>query len=52
MHHIYGAEVKVKGFSGYLSELLVYTFGSLIDLFETLQIQASFGIIPAERSGE
>ncbi|MFP3278780.1 MAG: CCA tRNA nucleotidyltransferase [Candidatus Micrarchaeota archaeon] len=50
MHHIYGAEVKVKGFSGYLSELLVYTFGSLIDLFEKAsKFKLPLVIIPAEK---
>ena len=29
VHHIYGAEIKIKGFSGYLCELLIYSFGSL-----------------------
>ncbi len=33
-HKIYGAEVKIKGFSGYLCELLVYNFGSLDKLLE------------------
>lgn len=37
-HGLYGAEVKTKGFSGYLCELLVYNFGSLwktIEFFST-----------------
>ncbi len=33
-HNIYGAEVKVKGFSGYLCELLIYNFGSLLGVIE------------------
>ncbi len=33
-HNIYGAEVKTKGFSGYLCELLVHSFGSLTNLLE------------------
>jgi len=33
-HDIYGAEIKIKGFSGYLCELLVYSFGSLKKLLE------------------
>lgn len=31
---VYGAEIKVKGFSGYLCELLIYEYGSFIDLLE------------------
>ena len=30
--NIYGAEIKVEGFSGYLAELLVIHYGSFIDL--------------------
>ncbi|MDE1825765.1 MAG: CCA tRNA nucleotidyltransferase [Candidatus Micrarchaeota archaeon] len=37
MHLIYGAEVKVKGFSGYLCELLIFSFGSLTNLLEMAQ---------------
>lgn len=33
-HNIYGAELKVKGFSGYLCEILVYHYGSLAKLLE------------------
>lgn len=33
-HNIYGAEVKVGGFSGYLCELLVYQYGSILKLLE------------------
>jgi len=33
-HNIYGAEVKTQGFSGYLCELLIYTFGSFDNLLE------------------
>ncbi len=29
-HHIYGAETKTGGFSGYLCELLVYQYGSFL----------------------
>ena len=32
---IYGAEVKTGGFSGYLCELLVYHYGSLLKLLES-----------------
>ncbi len=33
-HHIYGAEVKIGGFTGYLCEILVYQYGSLLGLLE------------------
>ncbi len=33
-HNIYGAEVKVGGFSGYLCELLIHCFGSLYQLLD------------------
>ncbi len=33
-HDLYGAELKIKGFSGYLCELLIYHYGSLLKLFE------------------
>lgn len=32
-NHIYGAEVRINGFSGYLCELLVYQYGSIHNLF-------------------
>jgi len=32
---IYGAELRVEGFSGYLCELLVIRYGSLLSLFES-----------------
>lgn len=31
-HHIYGAEAKVEGFSGYLCELLIHHYGSFAKL--------------------
>ncbi len=34
-HNIYGAEVRISGFSGYLCELLIYYFGSLEALLES-----------------
>ena len=37
-HNIYGAEARVRGFSGYLCELLVHTFG---DITKTLEFFAS-----------
>ncbi|MDE1851319.1 MAG: CCA tRNA nucleotidyltransferase [Candidatus Micrarchaeota archaeon] len=33
-HNIYGAEVKVGGFPGYLCELLIYHYGSLMKMLE------------------
>ncbi len=33
-HNIYGAEVKVGGFPGYLCEILIYQFGSLLRLLD------------------
>jgi tRNA nucleotidyltransferase (CCA-adding enzyme) len=33
-HKIYGAEVKTSGFSGYLCELMIYHYGSLIAFLE------------------
>lgn len=33
-HNIYGAEVKIGGFPGYLCELLIYQYGSLVNLLE------------------
>ncbi|MGI0141717.1 MAG: CCA tRNA nucleotidyltransferase [Candidatus Micrarchaeales archaeon] len=35
-HNIYGAEVKTQGFSGYLCELLVYSYGSLDNLLQNV----------------
>ncbi|MGC8687786.1 MAG: CCA tRNA nucleotidyltransferase [Candidatus Micrarchaeia archaeon] len=32
-HYIYGSDVKTEGFSGYLCEILIYTYGSLLNLF-------------------
>ncbi len=34
-HGIYGAEVKTNGFSGYLCELLIHHYGSIIALLES-----------------
>ena len=33
-HNIYGAEVKIGGFPGYLCEILIYQYGSLTKLLE------------------
>ena len=35
-HHVYGAEAKTEGFSGYLCELLVYHYGSFFKLITSL----------------
>ncbi|MGC9099149.1 MAG: CCA tRNA nucleotidyltransferase [Candidatus Micrarchaeia archaeon] len=49
-HNIYGAEVTVKGFSGYLCELLVLTFGSLTKLLEEApKFKLPMAIIPDEK---
>ncbi len=49
-HNIYGAEVKIKGFSGYLCELLVYNFGSLVDTLEFFsKLELPICIRPKER---
>jgi tRNA nucleotidyltransferase (CCA-adding enzyme) len=32
-HYIYGSDAKIEGFSGYLCEILIYNYGSLINLF-------------------
>ena len=34
---IYGAELRTKGFSGYLCELLVIKFGSFVNVLESIQ---------------
>ncbi len=49
-HRIYGAEVRIKGFSGYLCELLVYNFGSLIGTMEFFsKIKLPICILPKYR---
>ena len=35
-HNIYGAEAKISGFSGYLCELLVYHYGTFLNLLLSL----------------
>ncbi len=32
--HIYGAEISTKGFSGYVSEVLIIKFGSFLSTLE------------------
>lgn len=49
-HNIYGAEVKTKGFSGYLCELLVYSFGSFLNVLEWMAyMKPPVCVYPAER---
>lgn len=49
-HNIYGAEIRIKGFSGYLCELIVYNFGSLIDTLEFFsKLKLPICIRPKER---
>ena len=49
-HGIYGAEVKTKGFAGYLCELLVYQYGSLIKLLEAIsQVSLPICLLPATK---
>lgn len=38
MHNIYGAEVRVGGFPGYLCEILIYQFGSLLRLLDNVAL--------------
>jgi len=46
-HGIYGAEVKTRGFSGYLCELLVYHYRSLLNLLEeATQIKLPYYLNP------
>ncbi len=50
MHNIYGAEVKTSGFSGYLCELLIHTFGSLYRLLEYMTIaEDKIVLLPKEK---
>ncbi|HVA82618.1 MAG TPA: CCA tRNA nucleotidyltransferase [Candidatus Aquilonibacter sp.] len=49
-HNIYGAEVKIKGFSGYLCELLIYNFGSFENLMESVaNFKMPLCITPGEK---
>ncbi|MGC8670542.1 MAG: CCA tRNA nucleotidyltransferase [Thermoprotei archaeon] len=34
---VYGAEIRVRGFSGYASEVLIYRFGSFLNLLKNAQ---------------
>ncbi|MGC8679711.1 MAG: CCA tRNA nucleotidyltransferase [Candidatus Micrarchaeia archaeon] len=50
-HFIYGSDAKTSGFSGYLCELLVYTYGSLINLFSHFYtMKIPLAIIPLHRT--
>jgi tRNA nucleotidyltransferase (CCA-adding enzyme) len=40
-HNLYGAEVKIGGFPGYLCELLIHQFGSLFKALEFFSIASS-----------
>jgi tRNA nucleotidyltransferase (CCA-adding enzyme) len=49
-HGIYGAEAKIEGFSGYLCELLIYHYGSLPKLIESVaNLNLPLGIDAAKR---
>ncbi len=51
VHGIYGAEVKTKGFSGYLCEILIQQFGSLVKLMEEFStIQLPICLYPKDRT--
>ncbi|MDE1869701.1 MAG: CCA tRNA nucleotidyltransferase [Candidatus Micrarchaeota archaeon] len=52
-HNIYGAEVKIKGFSGYLCELLIYSFGSFEGLMESASnFKMPLCIVPGEKEAK
>ena len=51
MNGIYGAEIKISGFSGYLCELLIYYFGSLEKLCEVLP-KAKLPIVIGSKKGD
>lgn len=36
IHGLYGAEIRVQGFSGYLCELLIYKYGSFLNLLKAV----------------
>ncbi len=49
-HSIYGAEVKVGGFSGYLCELLICQYGSFLNFFEVFsKIKLPSILMPASK---
>ena len=49
---IYGAELRVEGFSGYLCELLVIHYGSLLKLFESAADWSEIAIDTEQHSTE
>ena len=50
-HSIYGAEAKIEGFSGYLSELLVYNYGSFMNTLSSIsKLKLPISIDPKSRS--
>lgn len=49
-HRIYGADVEAEGFSGYLCELLIYQYGSFIDLLaHAADLKLPFVMVPAKK---
>lgn len=52
-HHVYGAEAKTEGFSGYLCELLIYHYGSFTKLVTGIaNSKAPIVINTAKTTGE
>ncbi len=50
-HSIYGAEAKIEGFSGYLSELLIYNYGSFMNTLSSIsKLKLPISIDPKSRS--
>ncbi|MDE1811207.1 MAG: hypothetical protein KGH66_04145, partial [Candidatus Micrarchaeota archaeon] len=52
-HHIYGAEARVEGFSGYLCELLVYHYGSFNNVIlglSNLRLPTAIDALTGERA--
>ncbi len=49
---IYGAEAKIEGFSGYLSELLILKFGTFMDLIKNASKWKEYKIITIENINE
>ena len=51
-HHIYGAEARIEGFSGYLCELLVYHYGSFNNVvleLSRLRLPTAIDVLSGER---
>jgi tRNA nucleotidyltransferase (CCA-adding enzyme) len=51
-HSIYGAEAKVEGFSGYLCELLIYHYGSFVNLIKSMANARLPIVINTGKSGQ